>query len=701
MAKLLTTEFVCCTGGVDKNGNTHSRETLIGLAESFKNKKRDLPLSFNHNNHWLVGTVEALRFAEHPDLDKHPEFNQGALWTRVGPNISAIRATQHEVLYPSIEYYKNTKTGEVEFIGLSLVPIPATDGLKKVVFNSSNEENNKQTLICSAPSEQAQPFNLENLDDMSKQQAKVAATAKENKAAVAESKPVMVMALAKPEEPAKLQKNKAEPAAEPAQPEPEQVQLNATPEQIIELTSKVEKLETILELTKKVNELETGKNTDMAKQNQALESQVLKLHNKKNMNVQDEERVYCSSKQEVVDFLSTQTEEFEGLTKLSAEDGSLTNQAERKIELLMQKEDVLKDINYRLVQGKTGGSLYPTLTGDNIMRKPGVSDFHKQTKGFTSNTFTTQDRMHPIIIPFELIDGWIGQDMLKIYRRYYNQSYFNALVKITFYGLAADNKTTDILKIDKSFSLLLEEYNSGSNVLKEVEPGTGQVIIGKKRTVPIAGITPTDGTSGKIVIALENHGFVIGGKVRIVGDDSHADKEYIIHKTGSTISKIIITSTTKSAFTANAKLVQKPDYPILEKLVDDMESGILEAKEETSLLPGYQLWIGRKTKSHRGGMVNTAIQNKLSDIQVQGLVTNQISGLPLVQKSMFPDDQIWLHQPKNLSICETIGSRRHTFEQDNDNSAYKEIRYAAMKNFIEDPRAMFVAKNISYLEEAI
>ena len=207
------------------------------------------------------------------------------------------------------------------------------------------------------------------------------------------------------------------------------------------------------------------------------------------------------------------------------------------------------------------------------------------------------------------------------------------------------------LKIDKGWGKLLEEYDSAKQILSEYRSGSGVIILGSTRTRDVSGIDPSY-ASNKKTIPFNAHGFIAGGKVIITGDSNH-EGTFVVDST-TTVNSLVIqtTKTDHTAFANGAKITQNPDFQTLGHLVSVMKEGIAQERRN-----GLQVLYGQDLSDAIEQISLAEIPNSTpSELNYSALIA-KVQNMNAYTPNYFPSNQVWLTNPKNLSIYELKNSR--------------------------------------------
>ena len=236
---------------------------------------------------------------------------------------------------------------------------------------------------------------------------------------------------------------------------------------------------------------------------------------------------------------------------------------------MQAQEDFLKKINMITVGSQKGESIYGSLSGSIMRRETSRTPVDlAQNRAYE---YETVKRYFDFLITHDKRDAWIGtgQDFNQIYKRLYREQYAIDLINNAFNGTDRDTTTTDILKVDKGWGQLLEDYNSKSQVFEEATGGSGVIILGSPRKRSLHGITPTH-SGGKTTIPMTAHGFIAGGQVTITEDSNHQGTFKVDDST--TVHSLVIrtTNTNTTAFSSTATITQNPDFQSIPELYSEL-----------------------------------------------------------------------------------------------------------------------------------
>lgn len=372
---------------------------------------------------------------------------------------------------------------------------------------------------------------------------------------------------------------------------------------------------------------------------------------------------------------------------------------------LQDFNNFMKRINHLTVKSKKGQKIY--MGSD----KTGTSRGTRTLKDLASNRATqyeTEIRTFDTVIPFARIDAWhhLG-NLLKMYRAYYLQQHSDENAAIALRGVARDAdptaQATEELKlthVDLGFAAIMAQTaeNGGNpdNVFTEHVAGSGAIICGETREVPLNGLTVTDEGGGKVGIPLANHGFVIGAKVTITNTTNY-NGVYTL-EADSTAHQLVITEAyVAEDLDGDAAVKQTSDFANIDHLVSEGIELIPELKLKglTAMLARdviaseeQKLWASQDaaTPSEQKAVLQTLKS-------YGGLTGNRVLGMKT--------GSIWITSFDNLSYYELEGSRRKKSEQRDEDSGYADWNYYEATNVVEDIEKMVVFENVKFLRKYV
>ncbi|MBU2647875.1 phage major capsid protein, P2 family [bacterium] len=370
---------------------------------------------------------------------------------------------------------------------------------------------------------------------------------------------------------------------------------------------------------------------------------------------------------------------------------------------LQEQNNLLSRINVVMVDAKSGKKVF--MGAD----KTGTYRGTRALKDLASNRateYSTDIRQFDTIIPYARIDQWhhVG-DLLKLYRAFYLQQMANETAAIALRGVARDAdpgaQATEELKlthVDLGFGAIMAQTveNGGNpdNVFDEWVPGSGCIIVGNTRTIPLAGITVEDNGDGTVTIPLANHGFVIGANVTIVSTTNY-NGVFELEAASDAHNLVITSAYVEETLAGDAAVSQSPDFANIDHLVSGGIELIPELKLEglTTMLARdviaaeeQRLWVSQDpaTPSEQKQVLETLKS-------YGGLTGNRILGMVA--------GSIWITSFNNLSYYELRGSRRKKSEQKEESSGYADWNYFEATNVVEDVEKMVVFNNVRFLRK--
>ncbi|MBT4269226.1 MAG: hypothetical protein HOD85_33905, partial [Deltaproteobacteria bacterium] len=145
---------------------------------------------------------------------------------------------------------------------------------------------------------------------------------------------------------------------------------------------------------------------------------------------------------------------------------------------------------------------------------------------------------------------------------------------------------------------------------------------------------------------------------------------------------------------AASRLEQHADFANIGELVAVMKRSIPEVKRRN-----LENWIGDDIlAAYEQKILASADPATPSEFQYMQQSTKSHGFLPSFGLPDFPDSEIWVVNPRVLSIYELRGSRRREAKQDMDISSYTDKTYLEMDNVVEDPEPFIIARNLRQLE---
>ncbi len=319
--------------------------------------------------------------------------------------------------------------------------------------------------------------------------------------------------------------------------------------------------------------------------------------------------------------------------------------------------------------------------------------------------YETANRKFRYVIPWTDIDGWAGTNNLKkMLPGLYAQLQTKEMLYIALRGeerhenpssfYDEDDPGAQLRKVDRGWSAVLAEKNP-DNIISEWEPGTGVIIYGKTRIIPITGIQTTSESGGaKTGIPISQHGFVTGGLIHFENQPEYSDQDYTV-EFDTTQEKIVINkSYTDTTFGSNAVLVQKPDFANIGELIVAGKRYVPDGKRD-----GLEAWIGDDiAAAYEMKIYGSADPTTPSEFQWMSKILASHGGLSCYEIVDFRQSEIWVLNPKTLGIYELNGSRRREAKENHDEDGYTDSTYVEQDNTIEDPERFLVLQNLRQLE---
>ncbi len=390
--------------------------------------------------------------------------------------------------------------------------------------------------------------------------------------------------------------------------------------------------------------------------------------------------------------------------KMSASFAISPSIQQKIVEDMENLTDLSKKINFRLVDQRTAQVIsFGVDRGITTRNDQSLKD-RATNKG---RIYTTMKQRFNWVIPWENIDAWAGTGNLKkILPKYYLLAALEETLYIGLNGLERhpdpssfydENNPNEQLKhVDRGWSVVLAQWQPG-NILTEWEPGTGVIIYGKARTLPLSTIVVTSEDGGtKSGITFPDHGMVIGGQVSFRNQTGYVDQDYLIDES-STEDKIIINKAySETTFGASAVITQKPDFANIGEIIVVGKRKIPDGKRK-----GLESWIGDDILAAYEQKVY-ASENPAtpSEYQYMARTLNNYGGIPGYNVTDFPDSEIWISNPKLVfGIYELKGSRRREAKEDQKAEGYADRTYVEKDNVVEDPERFICFKNLRLLEE--
>jgi major capsid P2-like protein len=374
---------------------------------------------------------------------------------------------------------------------------------------------------------------------------------------------------------------------------------------------------------------------------------------------------------------------------------------QRIVKDLQEYNNFIQRINTITVKSNNGQKIF--LGSD----KTGTYRGTRTPKDLASNRATeyqTAIRMFDTIITYARIDQWHHlKDLLKFYRAFYLQQMADENAAIALRGVARavdpGAQSTEELKlvnVDLGFAAIMAqtEENGGNpdNVFDEWVAGSGCIIIGNTRTVPVAGLVAADEGGGKVGIPLANHGFAIGAKI-LIANTTNYNGEYTLDE-DSTAHKVVITETYEAeTLGASADITQYPDFTNLDHLASAGIEVIPELK-----LRGLATMIARDVMAGEEQKLWSSQDPASPSEQKFVLETlKSYAGLPGYRVLGMNAGSLWITAFDNLSYYELEGSRRKKSEQKEESVGYVDWNYCEATNVVEDVEKMVVFNNIKFL----
>ena len=376
------------------------------------------------------------------------------------------------------------------------------------------------------------------------------------------------------------------------------------------------------------------------------------------------------------------------------------------VEDMQNLTDLSRKINFRLVSQRTAQVISFGVNRGITTR----NDQSLKERAFNKAwIYTTMKQRFNWVIPWENIDAWAGTgDLKKILPKHYLQA---ALEEALFIGLNGLERHADpssfydendpgaqLKRVDRGWSVVLGERLPG-NVVTEWVPGTGVIIFGKVRTLPLSGIEATSEEGGtKTGIPFPGHGMVNGGMVSFRDQSGYVDQDYQVDTT-STEDKVIINKPfATTTFGASAVMIQRPDFANIGELIVVGKRQVPDGKRQ-----GLEAWIGDDILAAYEQKIY-ASENPAtpSEHQYMARTLNNYGGLPGYHVADFPDSEIWISNPKLVfGIYELKGSRRREAKEDQTAEGFADRTYVEKDNVVEDPERFVCYKNLRMLEEYV
>lgn len=392
-----------------------------------------------------------------------------------------------------------------------------------------------------------------------------------------------------------------------------------------------------------------------------------------------------------------------GFSDPSASFSIAPDKQQRIVKELQEFNNFIQRINTLTVKAKSGQKIF--LGSD----KTGTYRGTRTPKDLASNratTYETEIRMFDTIIPYARIDQWHHlKDILKFYRAFYLQQMADENAAIGLRGVARDadpgaqaTEELKLINVDLGFAAIMAQTveNGGNpdNVFDEWVPGSGCILIGNTRTVPIAGLVAVDEGGGKTSISLANHGFVEGAKI-ILANTTNYNGEHTLDDDSTAHTIVITHAFTAETFGADADITQYPDFANIDHLASVGVEAISELKlRGLCVMLARDIMAGEEQKLAASQDPATPSEQKfvLETLKTfAGLSGHRILGMN--------PGSLWITSFDNLSYYELEGSRRKSSKQDEERVGYSDWNYCEATNVVEDVEKMIVFNNIKFLRK--
>ena len=394
-----------------------------------------------------------------------------------------------------------------------------------------------------------------------------------------------------------------------------------------------------------------------------------------------------------------------GFSNPSASFSIAPDKQQKIVKEMQDNNNFMSRINAITVKSKKGQKIF--LGSD----KTGTYRGTRSPKDLASNRATqyeTEIRLFDTIIPYARIDQWhhLG-DLLRLYRGFYLQQMSDENAAIGLRGVARDAdpgaQATEELKltyVDLGFGAIMAQTaeNGGNpdNVFDEWVAGSGCVIIGDNRTVPLKGITVVDNGDGTVTIPLANHGLAIGAKATLANTTNYNGAKKL--EAASDEHNIVITATYQAeTFGNDADITQYSDFANLNHLVSHGVEVIPELK-----LKGLAVMLARDVMAGAEQKLWASQDPATPSEQKYVLETlKSYGGLSGYRILGMKAGSLWITAFDNLSYYELEGSRRKKSEQSEENVGYVDWNYCEATNVVEDVEKMVIFNNIKFLRKYV
>ena len=651
--QLYTSPVVIATAGATIDGRNISEKTLQKIAENYDPNLYEALINYEHL-YGNYGSVVSVEYGDHPHLE-----NKKALTAVLAPNRFLLTENKiyEEGVHFSIEYFSHFQDEKTPYLaGLAITNHPASVGTSRLEFS----QKDIQTGAWTDPQKIKYPNQNESKNLATK---------------------FKTLFQKKEETPSKEQKEFQQQEEKPSKEQEkfckEQKEFQQQQEKFYKEQKEFQQQQE--KFCKEQKEFQEQQEKFYKEQKEFQQQQ----HNKINEMTQEQESYAYDPRVIIAIKKSVSTEQF-----------AATPEAQQRLFKEVQaQEDFLNRINMITVGSQKGQSIYGSLSGSVMRRETSRSPVDVSQDHAYS--YETIKRYFDFLVTHDKRDAWIGtgQDFNEIYKRLYREQYAIDLINNAFNGTGRDATTVDILKVDKGWGQLLADYESGKQVLSEHRAGSGVIILGSPRSRSLAGLTSVN-SSGKNTIAMTAHGFIAGGKITIT-NDSNFEGTFVVDSSTTANNLVYVpTSSHPSSnnFASTAVVTQQPDYQTIDHLVSTMEQGIKhERRNGLEVLHSHDLADAIKQVS-----LESIPNSRPSELASAHLIS-QVQGRRAYTPNYFPNGQIWLVNPKNLSIYELRNSRVRKVQEEPSRDGVVDWNRWQACNHIEDPQAFFISKNIKYL----